>query len=278
MENANSEQKKYAGNQLIDVKNLLHKNFKENKNIEKYKDVLIKVSGIMTGGSPPANIFLANKVYDCKNYTEPFFTNHVTDLSKIKKILPWGSVRSGGGAVDSLKMHTYMVIKKKGSEVSVHTPTDSYLIGYTAYKLFEHRDIIQHMLYFQASCEVAYRFDHLSSIEESLKKKISKFVVQELQHETKIIPIKKPIYVKGGTLVAKTKGTPNSGWWDFGLYNKNNDNKLPKRLSAHKGKNEERTFRFADCPYDYFIKDLKKAYYKKIKKNRCGPKEIKKNK
>ena len=54
-----------------------------------------------------------------------------------------------------------MVIKKKGSEVSVHTPTDSYLIGYTAYKLFEHRDIIQHMLYFQASCEVAYRFDHL---------------------------------------------------------------------------------------------------------------------
>ena len=52
MENANSEQKKSAGQQLIDVKNLLEKNFKENKNIEKYKDVLIKVSGIMTAEDP----------------------------------------------------------------------------------------------------------------------------------------------------------------------------------------------------------------------------------
>ena len=32
---------------------------------------------------------------------------------------------------------------------------------------------------------------------------------------------------------------------------------------------------YAGCLYDYFIKDLKKAYYKKIKKNKCGPQEIK---
>ena len=277
MENANSEQKKSAGKQLIDVKNLLEKNFKENKNIEKYKDVLIKVSGIMTVGRPPADIFLANKVYDCKSYTEPFFTHHVTDLSKIKKILPWGSVRTGGGAVDSLKMHTYMDIKREGSEVSVHVPTDSYLIAYDAYRLYEFRDTIHYMLYFQASCDVAYRFDHLDIIESSLQKKMGELVIQEIQNKSKIIPIKPPIFVKGGTLVAKTKGVPKSGWWDFGLYNKNNNNQLPKRLSAYKGKDEERTFRSADCPYDYFIKDLKKAYYKKIKKKRCGPKEIKKN-
>ena len=61
------------------------------------------------------------------------------------------------------------------------------------------------------------------------------------------------------------------------ISDRNNNNQLPKRLSAHKGTNEERTFRSADCPYDYFIEDLKKAYYKKIKKKRCGPKEIKKN-
>ena len=90
----------------MSVKNLLEKNFKENNNIEKYKDVLMKVSGIMTGGRPPADIFLANKVYDCKSYTEPFFTHHVTDLSKIKKILPWGSVRTGGGASEFFKNHT----------------------------------------------------------------------------------------------------------------------------------------------------------------------------
>ena len=275
MENANSDQKKSAGQQLIDVKNLLEKNFKENKNIEKYKDVLMKVSGIMTDGRPPADIFLANKIYDCKSYTEPFFTHHVTDLSKIKKILPWGSVRTGGGAVNSLKMHTYMDIKKEGSEVLVHVPTDSYLIAYDAYRLYEFRDTIHYMLYFQASCDVAYRFDHLDIIESLLQKKMGELIIQDIQNKSKIMPINPPIFVKGGTLVAKTKGVPKSGWWDFGLYNKNNNNQLPKRLSAYKGKDEERTFRSADCPYDYFIKDLKKAYYKKIKKKRCGPKELK---
>jgi len=53
------------------------------------------------------------------------------------------------------------------------------------------------------------------------------------------------------------------------------NNQLPKRLLAHKGTEEEKFFRFADCPYDYFIENLKKAYYKKIKKKICGPKEIK---
>ena len=87
MDIATSEQKKSTGKHLISVKNLLEKNFKENNNIEKYKDVLMKISGIMTGGRPPADIFLANKVYDCKSYSEPFFTNHVTNLKKIQKIL-----------------------------------------------------------------------------------------------------------------------------------------------------------------------------------------------
>ena len=84
------------------------------------------------------------------------------------------------------------------------------------------------------------------------------------------------IFIKDGTLVAITKGVPISGWWDFGLSNKNNNNQLPKRLFAFKGKDGERTFRTADCPYDYFVDDLKKAYYKIIKKKRCGPKEIRK--
>ena len=52
--------------------------------------------------------------------------------------------------------------------------------------------------------------------------------IQEIQHEAKIMSINKQIIVKAGELVAKTKGTPNSGWWDFGLYNKNNNNPLNK--------------------------------------------------
>ena len=277
MEKATPDQQRSTGKQMVEVINLLEKNFKAHKNVEKYKDVLMKISGIMTSGRPPADIFIANKVYDCKSYSKPFFTHHVTDLSKIKKILAWGSVRTGGRATDSLKSHTYMVIKKVGSEVLIHVPTDSYLIGYEASRLYEFRDTVHHTLHFQASCEIAYRFGHLDIIEPSLQENIGTLVIQEIQHKSKIVPIRPPIFIKGGTLVAITKGVPISGWWDFGLSNKNNNNQLPKRLLTYKGNIEEESFRFADCPYDYFVKDLKKAYYKKIKKKRCGPKEIKKN-
>jgi len=277
MENSTQENKQSAGKQLIEIKNLLEKKFKKNKNVEKYIDVLMKISGIMTEGRPPADIFLANKVYDCKSYTEPFFTHHVTNLSKIKEIQPWGSVRTGGGATNNLKNHTYFISKKKGTEFPLYVPTDSYLIGYNAYHLYDSPDVIHHMLYFQASCNIAYRFDHLDKIEQSLKNKIGNLVIQDVQHKSKIIPVKPAIFIKGGQLVAKTKGTPkhDTGGFDFGLYNKNNNNQLPKHLLAHKGSEQERIFQFADCPYDYFIKDLKKAYYKKIKKKRCGPKGLK---
>jgi len=87
MEKATPDQQRSTGKQMVEVINLLEKNFKAHKNVEKYKDVLMKISGIMTSGRPPADIFIANKVYDCKSYSKPFFTHHVTDLSKIKKIL-----------------------------------------------------------------------------------------------------------------------------------------------------------------------------------------------
>ena len=189
MEKATPDQQRSTGKQMVEVINLLEKNFKAHKNVEKYKDVLMKISGIMTSGRPPADIFIANKVYDCKSYSKPFFTHHVTDLSKIKKILAWGSVRTGGRATDSLKSHTYMVIKKVGSEVLIHVPTDSYLIGYEASRLYEFRDTVHHTLHFQASCEIAYRFGHLDIIEPSLQENIGTLVIQEIQHKSKIMPL-----------------------------------------------------------------------------------------
>ena len=280
MESSTIDQQKSAGKQLVEIINLLEKDFQKHKNVEQYKDVVGKISGIMTGGRPPTDIFLANKVYDCKSYSEPFFTHHVTNVKKIQKILPWGSVRSGGGSKRSLKSHTYMVIKNQGSEVSVHAPADSYLIASGRARLTDHKDTIHYSLFFQASCDVVYYFHHIDKIEPGLQKKMGELPIQEIEHKAKLMPIRPPIFIKGGELVAKTKGVPKSGWWDFGLLNKNNNNKLPKRIAkmkfpeAETKAQEVERFGFADCPYDYFTEDLKKAYYTKMKKKICGPKEL----
>ena len=68
-------------------------------------------------------------------------------------------------------MHTYMIIKNKGSEVPVYAPTDSYLIAFDKYRLYDFKDTIQHTLYFQADCDVVYYFGHLDKIEPGLEKK-----------------------------------------------------------------------------------------------------------
>ena len=36
-----------------------------------------------------------------------------------------------------------------------------------------------------------------------------------------------------------------------------------------------RHYKYAACPYDYYNKDIKKKYLKKMKGKRCNPKEIK---
>ena len=111
---------------------------------------------------------------------------------------------------------------------------------------------------------------------------MGELILQKIQHKSKLMPIRPPIFIKGGEVVAITKGVPKSGWWDFGLLNKNNNNQLPKRIAkmkfpeAETKAQEVERFGFADCPYDYFTEDLKKAYYKKISKKRCGPKGLKK--
>ena len=59
MENFTHEDKQSSGIKLIEIKNLLEKKFKKNKNVEKYSDVLMKISGIMTEGKTACRYFFS---------------------------------------------------------------------------------------------------------------------------------------------------------------------------------------------------------------------------
>jgi len=50
---------------------------------------------------------------------------------------------------------------------------------------------------------------------------------------------------------------------------------LPKRLKEFENKPAGRHYKYAACPYDYYNKDIKKKYLKKMKGKKCNPKEIK---
>ena len=218
------------------------------------------------------DIFDGGKKEDCVSNPQPIFTHEITDLSKIRRAERWGQVKS-----KSLKNHSYLFSKKKNKPIPVYAPIDSYLILQTRYLLQGFKEVHWRLI-FQVGCEIVYRFDHLDTLSDKLLKHLGNIPVNEDQNSAPNVAINPPIKIKGGELIAYTKGIPQLGQLDFGLSDIGKNNELPKRLKNFQNKPAGRQYKYSACPYDYYPADIKKKYLKKMKGKKCNPKEIEKNK
>ncbi len=223
------------------------------------------------------DIFDGNKMENCISNPNPIFTHEITDFYKIKQLKRWGLTPQG-----YLKGHTYIFLKNKGysgnrviikKPVPVYAPVDSHLILQTQYRLQGLKEV-QWRLIFQVSCEIIYRFDHLDKLSDRILKHLGNISINEDQVSAPNVAVNPPLKITAGELIAYTKGTPQAGSWDFGAYDINNNNKLPKRLKKFENKPAGRQYKHAACPYDYYNKVIKKKYLKKMKGKKCNPKEI----
>ena len=227
------------------------------------------------------DIFDGNKMENCVSNPKPVFTHEITDFSQIKQLQRWGQTPQG-----YLKGHTYVVLKNKGHSgnkviidkpVPVYAPVDSYLIMQTRYRLQGLKEV-QWRLMFQVGCEIVYRFDHLDKPSDRILKYLGNVTVDADQVSAPNLSVKPPLKINAGEIVAFTKGTPQGGTWDFGVVDISKNNELPKRLKEYENKPTGRAYKYAACPYDYYPDKIKKKYMKKMKRKKCNPKEIKKNK
>jgi hypothetical protein len=218
------------------------------------------------------DIFDGGKKEDCVSNPQPIFTHEITDLSKIRRAERWGQVKS-----KSLKNHSYLFSKKKNKPIPVYAPIDSYLILQTRYRLQGLKEVHWRLI-FQVGCEIVYRFDHLDTLSDKLLKHLGNIPVNDDQNSAPNVAINPPIKIKGGELIAYTKGIPQLGQLDFGLSDIGKNNELPKRLKNFQNKPTGRQYKYSACPYDYYPADIKKKYLKKMKGKKCNPKEIEKNK
>ena len=230
------------------------------------------------------DIFDGNKIENCISSPKPIFTHEITDFSRIQELQRWGQTPKGIGEWN-LKNHTYIFLKNKGRKnkkviikkpAPVYAPVDSYLILQTRYRLSASglKDV-QWRLMFQVGCELIYRFDHLDTPSEKIMKYLGNIPINPDQDSAPNVKVTPPLKIKAGELVAYTKGTPMAGSWDFGVLDISKDNELPKRLSKFENHPIGRQYKYAACPYDYYNKDIRKKYLKKMKKRKCNPKEIK---
>ena len=184
------------------------------------------------------------KQSSCISNPNPVFTADITDLTKISRITPPGSVNPGDGFVTA---HSYIWIEGSGV-VPIYAPVDMTLGMGGLYT--ESGNPAQYILFFGVSCEVSIKLDHIDNPIEQIKNVLPK---TPKTNDSRTDDVSSVIGFKAGDLLGYTGGTGEEHNWDFGVYNETKPNFLLDGEQYEDGT--------ADCPYDYFTEDKKTVYY-----------------
>jgi len=187
---------------------------------------------------------------DCVSNTKPVFTHDITEVGKIGYIVPPGNVEGYGDAGSVFKTHSYI---KGPNKVPMYAPADG--------KLFRgiyvnEGGIAQYGLFFNASCEIYYLFDHVVDPPEKIAAVFSKMVY----HTNEMEEFKNGPEVKAGELVGYSIGE-RFEQWDFGVYDRTQEREYPE---VEKQAEVYERDKQAVCPYDFFPAEKRKFYYSKF--------------
>lgn len=178
----------------------------------------------------------------CTSNPSPTFTQDITDMSKVRYIVPPPTMGSG----PSLKPHSY--IGTDGQNVPVYVPAAVTL------KSGSHSIGGPYTIEFQVSCEITMRFGHVTNPVDAIKNLLPKEPQQGSQTQEL-----SPISFAAGELIGYTTGTSQAGNWDFGVYNSTASN----RYANDSDWNNSSVYTTALCPFDYFAPALKSIYQAK---------------
>lgn len=189
--------------------------------------------------SPPA----INQKPKCVSNISPIFTEHITDMSKVKYIVPPPTM----GAGPSLKPHGY--IGTEGKKVPIYAPVNMKV------KSGSHYIGGPYSLNFEVSCEVTVHFGHVTDPIDSFKN----LLPTEPKTDSRTQELSGVSFL-AGDLIAYTTGTSQAGNWDFGVYNSATSN----RYASDPDWNNSSSYTTAVCPFEYFTSNLKEAYISKF--------------
>lgn len=181
----------------------------------------------------------------CINSSSPVFTSHITDTTKLSRVTPPGTWIDNN---NDIKTHSF-VWNNGDVNVPVYAPVDSTLKTSTYY---DQNGELYYILTFDVSCEVFYIFDHLRSVVD----KIGAVTADAPQSGTQSSGENLGVSFKAGELLGYTTGTEVAHNWDFGVYNRTEENLLANdsRFNMHE------RYIYAVCPYDYFTNSMRSVY------------------
>ncbi|MBI4032219.1 hypothetical protein HY374_00765 [Candidatus Berkelbacteria bacterium] len=186
-----------------------------------------------SGSSDSGQSNTAPSTPSCTSNTSPMFTHHITDLTKVAKV-----VSPPTKAGTDLKPHGY--VDTQLNAVPVYAPVAATLDSGAFYQ--EGNPGGEYLLIFKVSCEVTFRFDHITSPVQSIKD-----AFPTKQSDTRTSAPATTLSFTAGEQIATTTGTIY-GIWDFGVYNSSTSNRYANDSTYNWSTNNTT----AVCPWGYY--------------------------
>jgi len=210
-----------------------------NIDLDRIQLKLMSIRSTGSEGEPPP------PTTSCTSNPTPVFTKDITDVSRISKITPPGTIFDNG----VVKSHSYLWIKD-GKKVPFYAPVD---ISLESGAYYEEGMGPQYLLFFAVSCEVGIKFDHILNPIDAITDVLPE---RPAQNDSRTTRPTATVSFKAGDLLGYTSGTSGAHNWDFGVYN---TTLFPNPVTDGV-ENLEEIDKRADCGYDYFTASKRKAY------------------
>ena len=188
------------------------------------------------------------------------FTHPYTDLSLIDFINP--TIVTSGNWLKNRSYHKVVTdADNNAPEVPIYAPSDARAIGITFYLapmlLWDGTTIElgQYDVRFQASCEVAYWFDHISRLAEPF----ASLAPLEPARDTRNAQVPVNVEVQAGDLIGYSSGTEPAHVWDFVLTNSTVTAAFVNQERYEQTGDLEHLLH-TDCPSGYFTPVLQEQY------------------
>lgn len=172
----------------------------------------------------------------------PVLSAHLTDLSRVRYIVPPGSI-SG----DEIKGHSHVQTDGAGP-VPVYAPVDMVLVAGTWVELSD-----DFGFEFEIGERFRLRLGHITDPRGDIAALIPR------DDPSSLFSRVGPVPVAAGELIGHTTGTRQTNGFDFGLYDMDVEVVTPNAATYRA--NREWTKLNSVCPYDYFDAGLRAGYF-----------------
>ncbi len=223
-------------------------------------------SALIPGSSgraqPPAVALEAAR--RCVSDPSPRLTHHYIDLELIDMINP--TIVTSGNWLKNRQYHKVVTdANNDAPEVPLYAPADAVAISVTHYLGTmqpwdgEPFELSQFEVRFQLSCEVEFRFDHISSLAEPF----ASLAPAEGVRDTRDAEVPIRVEVKAGDLIGYSSGTVPAHTWDFILVNTAKTNRFANQERYERSRDLAHLLH-ADCPFDYFDASMRAEYVERF--------------